>query len=70
MPRVCINTPVYPQTDETHIGNGRGLMLRDYLAAAALQGLLASASDIGATDGAQAAYRYADAMLAARLMEE
>lgn len=31
--------PVFPQTDATHIGDGRGLTLRDYFAAHALAGL-------------------------------
>lgn len=48
---------------ETHEA---GLSMRDYFAAAALQGLLACNDLYSAADTATAAYQYADAMLAAR----
>jgi hypothetical protein len=43
-----------------------GMTLRDYFAAAALQGLLVHRSVDSEADSAESAYRYADAMLAAR----
>lgn len=44
-----------------------GMTLRDYFAAAALQGMLANPSVGGGVDAfAESAYEYADAMLAAR----
>lgn len=65
--------PVFPQTDATHIGDGRGLTLRDYVAVQALGGWLAS---FGANAHypdpavmyviADKAYLMADAMLTAR----
>jgi hypothetical protein len=46
---------------------GRGATLRDYFAAAALQGLLSAPGTEGEADEfALGAYEYADAMLAAR----
>ncbi len=53
--------PVYPSvySHEDH----QGMSLRDYFAAAALQGLLANAADGSAVVGA---YLFADAMLAER----
>lgn len=43
-----------------------GISLRDYFAAAALQGLLAGAPNYHETKASKAAYAHADAMLAAR----
>jgi hypothetical protein len=48
-------------------GGSSGMSLRDYFAAAALQGLLAESHSMGMIDcDARAAYQYADAMLAER----
>ena len=44
----------------------QGMTLRDYFAAAALQGLLADGGGSSWENDAQAAYKAADAMLAAR----
>jgi len=43
-----------------------GVSLRDYFAAAALQGLLAGCPNYHETKASEAAYVHADAMLAAR----
>ena len=64
--------PAFPMPDSHH-ANGQvqyghlGMTLRDYFAAAALQGLL-SDSNTGGSDSqfAESAYAYADAMLKAR----
>lgn len=54
------------QFDDAFI-NGHGMTLRDYFAAAALQGCLASFELTGTLDAvASKAYAYADAMLKAR----
>ena len=67
--------PAYPVSPEIYNGTGLcGMTLRDYFAAAALQGNLASQSiDVGYYDGedswnkaATDAYKAADAMLKAR----
>jgi hypothetical protein len=59
--------PAFPSEQ---IGVHQGITIRDYFAAAALSGLLATQRPPGAVDIhtqiAQAAYRYADAMLDAR----
>lgn len=44
-----------------------GMSLRDYFAAKALQGSLARQDYIYESDAAEAAYKYADAMLAERV---
>jgi hypothetical protein len=52
---------------ETYNGYDSGMTLRDYFAAAALQGCLASFESTGTRDAfASVAYEYADAMLKAR----
>lgn len=58
--------PAFPNKDE--LGNMvKGMTLRDYFAAAALQGLLAAGNTKGAySTFAEHAYAAADAMLAAR----
>ncbi len=43
-----------------------GMTLRDYFAAAALQGILANPIDVRPETVVKASYEYADAMLAAR----
>lgn len=70
--------PAFPETHVQPNGkepgwHGRaGMTLRDYFAAKALQGYLASYANPGAInspspmDAAKSAYRYADAMLEAR----
>lgn len=67
--------PAFPVSPEIYNGTGLcGMTLRDYFAAAALQGNLASQSiDVGYYDGADSwnkaatdAYKAADAMLKAR----
>lgn len=50
----------------THYGMERGVTLRDYFAAAALQGLMAYGSPSCRDSDAKQAYRLADAMLKAR----
>lgn len=62
--------PAYPSTVQLSNGGEAtsfclGMTLRDYFAAAALQGKLA-AGDTGFKEIAQFAYLYADAMLKAR----
>ena len=44
----------------------QGMTLRDYFAAAALQGILANPIDVSPATVVKASYEYADAMLAAR----
>jgi hypothetical protein len=63
--------PAFPHTTQwdgiTPAINYHGISMRDYFAAAALQGLLASFESIGTRDAyALVAYEYADAMLKAR----
>jgi hypothetical protein len=55
----------FPHGDETH-GGCDGMTLRDYFAAAAIQGLMPN-NDISYEKGAEMAYRQADAMLAERM---
>ena len=55
----------------SHTYSSGGMTLRDYFAAAAIQGLIASCSAGGAewfgnTRGAKMAYEYADSMIAER----
>jgi hypothetical protein len=47
-----------------------GMSLRDYFAAAALQGLLSAYPDFDVNDFATQSFKYADAMLAARERKE
>ena len=60
----------YPVT-VGHAVIGKGMTLRDYFAAAALQGMLASSSpgQFSEADYAGAAYAQADAMLSERTKE-
>ena len=63
-----INTggPAFPPSNP---GHAHGMTLRDYFAAKAMQGAIASSSDkldFGPDLGAAWAYQVADAMLAAR----
>jgi hypothetical protein len=59
--------PAFPQrsTDSWEV-DAEGMALRDYFAAKAMQGMLASDADLGEAGLAKWAYVYADAMLAAR----
>jgi len=65
------NVPAFPGTREWH-GGYYGMSLRDWFAGQALAGMLAYRRDddfgdfIRESHAAPAAYRYADAMLAAR----
>jgi hypothetical protein len=71
-----ISGPAFPQDDASgsHDERKRGMSLRDYFAAAALQGIITRATSQDALYAAgdkptvfsDAAYIYADAMLAAR----
>ena len=54
--------PAFPLPDGVH----EGMTLRDYFAAAALTGTLASGSGVSSADLAKSAYEDADAMLAER----
>jgi len=59
--------PVFPEGSTGHAAAFRGLSLRDYFAAAALQGLYSGASQwSNATEFSHAAYVVADAMLKER----
>lgn len=58
--------PVFPDTSGGHAAAFRGMTLRDYFAAKAMQGMLADPSTPEIMDIAGAAYEVADAMLAAR----
>lgn len=55
--------PAFPQHSEL---GGRGMSLRDYFAAKAMQGLLASEVYAPREEFAESAYKMADAMLKAR----
>jgi hypothetical protein len=55
----------FPHGDPTH-GGDLGMTLRDYFAAAALQGLLANGCYGSCDSAANHAYGYADAMIKAR----
>ena len=63
--------PAFPSEQ---IGVHQGITIRDYFAAAAMGGLLSIQRQAGNVDVhgqvAVAAYRYADAMIAARSIEE
>jgi hypothetical protein len=57
--------------DREENGSPNGMSLRDYFAAAALQGVIAHIISVGNSNGsalryAECAYEYADAMLVAR----
>ncbi len=57
--------PAFPT--ETSHGQDYGMTLRDYFAAAALQGMLSNSKNYDSFDGySDAAYEYADAMLESR----
>jgi hypothetical protein len=59
--------PAYPVSPEIYNGTGLcGMTLRDFFAAAALQGLMADGGGTSWDDDAKAAYRAADAMIKAR----
>ncbi|UZD96243.1 hypothetical protein LOY64_04345 [Pseudomonas corrugata] len=62
--------PVTPDNDvRTNSAGGTGMTLRDYFAAKAMQGMISNTLPITNEDGARtsvAAFRMADAMLAAR----
>jgi hypothetical protein len=65
------NPPAFPSGNEVTLGNLRsnghsGMTLRDYMAAKAMQGMLADPSTPEIMDIAGAAYEVADAMLKAR----
>jgi hypothetical protein len=47
----------------------QGMTLRDYFAAAALQGILANPTEVSSSTVIKASYEYADAMLTARKEE-
>jgi hypothetical protein len=55
-----------PNATEKEIKEAQGMTLRDYFAAAALQGILAYYIDVSPAKVAKVSYEYADAMLAAR----
>lgn len=63
----AVGGPAYPVSGPLGMPGYAGMSLRDYFAAAALGGFLAD-PDVNCTprDAAAAAYRYADALLAAR----
>jgi hypothetical protein len=61
--------PVFPETETGHGAAFRGMTLRDYFAAKAMQGMFAADIDKGAifiTEKAKIAYEMADAMLKER----
>lgn len=59
--------PVFPGTEANGLNSGwSGLEMRDYFAAKALQGLLASDVEATQSQFAENAYLMADAMLKAR----
>jgi phage head maturation protease len=63
--------PAFPVGEEALIRNLQGATLRDYFAAKAMQGVLASDADVvtllmNHADRAEFAYNQADAMLKAR----
>jgi hypothetical protein len=65
------NPPAFPNVsirtkEGTEIYGDSGMSLRDYMAAKAMQGMLADPSTPEIMDIAGAAYEVADAMLAAR----
>lgn len=73
MPEYKSTPPAFPQTGDTLIGEGKGMTLRDYFAAAALQTTFAdryfshSRDAMDNAEGiAEVAYVIADAMLKER----
>jgi hypothetical protein len=61
------NPPAFPQQfDGTSEPSLSGLSMRDYFAAKALQGLIASDVDAEPKDFAESSYEMADAMMKAR----
>jgi len=61
--------PVFPETGAGHATAFRGMTLRDYFAAKAMQGYCSDPDykkDCGQEDTAISAYKMADAMLKAR----
>ena len=62
------NEPAFPMAEITPVGgvySGGGLSKREYVAAAALQGLLASGAGGEAANKVYAAVKYADLLLGA-----
>lgn len=61
--------PAFPTVDANYREGDYGTMgmsLRDYFAAAALQGIIAAYPQANVPDAAATAFQYADALLAAR----
>ena len=60
--------PVFPETGVGHESAFRGMTLRDYFAAKAMQGFIGEETERGMSydQVAEVAYNYADAMLKAR----
>jgi polyhydroxyalkanoate synthesis regulator protein len=58
--------PVFPETGGGHAAAFQGMTLRDYFAAKAMQGLLASEVEASMKEFAKKAYAMSDAMLEAR----
>lgn len=69
MPEYKSTPPAFPQTGDTLIGEGKGMTLRDYFAAQALNGMCSGHVWPASADGAEMArraYIFADAMLKER----
>jgi hypothetical protein len=61
------NPPAFPnESNAGNIWNDKGMTLRDYFAAKAMQGLLSSDVNAKLEDFAKQSYKVADAMLKAR----
>lgn len=59
--------PAFPTLDNTEHWRHLGVSIRDYFAAAALNGMLSNSKNYDSFDGySDAAYEYADAMLERR----
>jgi hypothetical protein len=58
--------PAFPTERPAMSEYGKGMTLRDYFAAKAMQGMLACPGSIRVNDDANLAYKMADAMLKAR----
>jgi hypothetical protein len=58
--------PAFPRSATDHCHSQEGMTLRDYFAAAALQGILADGGGASWDDDAKNAFKAADAMLKAR----
>lgn len=58
--------PAFPLTGKTLIGDGRGMTLRDYFAAKAMQALIINDEERSRERVANLAYRIADVMLLER----